>query len=136
HPGGRGVDRIDVGADVLAVGSGALVGARGRQAVVAAGQIHEADIRERGGKEVVGWIDERVTAGLDVTTIDESGEKGVEGEDTRPRAAADDPLMLGGDVVAEGEAGRRRLVGTNREAILEGRVVVDRDIGGAIENLE
>jgi len=56
-PGGLTAERLDVGAEILAVGPGLPVGARRAQTVVAAIEIHEADGVEGGGKKFPRWLE-------------------------------------------------------------------------------
>src|SRR5207249_7596098 len=103
---GRQWKRGDVGADVPTVGSRVLVGAGRGQTVIAVGEIHEPDLVERPGKEVVRGIERR--CGADHHVLDEDGARKVCPERPEPFAGAIAVDAIGASarqVVAMDEAG-------------------------------
>src|SRR5207247_9707682 len=84
--------------------------------------------------EVVGWVDQEIAARLDVSGVDITGKPELEGGEPDARAGADDALVLGGDVVRVGEAGGGGVVHDDDRADLEDGVVVDGDIGRAVDD--
>src|SRR5213078_2375183 len=134
--GRRRHESVDVGTDILAVRPPIPVGARRGEVVVTAHEVDEPDVAERGGEEVVGWVDQGIAARLDVSGVYITGRPELEGGEPDARAGADDALILGGDVVRVGEAGGGGVVHDDDRAGLEDGVVVDGDIGRAVEDLE
>ena len=116
---GRRWKRGDVGADVPTVGSRVPVGAGRGQAVITAGEVHEPDLVERPGKQVVRGIERR--CGADHHVLDEDSPREVRPERTEPLAGAIAEDAVGAfarQVVAVDEAGVRLSAGIDRRAVL------------------
>ena len=137
HPGGRRCDGGEIGTDVFAIGAGVPVRAGRQEAIVAAGAVHEADRVQRCREEVVRRVVRSDAAGLNVATEHEPREERIQGVEAHRGAAARHALVLRRDVVGEREAGGGgRVVRDDDGTDLESGVVIDRDVGRPVEDLE
>src|SRR5262245_26066749 len=131
------VQRVNVAADVFAVGAGVFIRAARRKAVITSGQIDESHQTKKGRQKVTGRVEGSLrNSHDDVFPEVVSGEVKSERVQARAAIAAHYAVKIAQrDVIAKDESCARRAVGENERAALKDRVVIESDVDGTSDEL-